>query len=388
MPKQFRVGARAASNMLIREGETISVNFILDGNPIQLAFRTRYLNLGFSSNVPGDLWLDAQGSEETLDLAAARFTNAGRTIGEIISIATNAAIAPIEAEVIFETTPGKSSRQYLQRFVAAEKPALTSRFVNISATVELIEKIATHTERARLLLGITHYCEALRTWRMGNEVPAISHLFVGAEAMKVVCLRQELQRTNLTRDQLAHHWGFDINRSMTKDQYLELNAQIRLVFNNDYEVYKTVKKISDAVEHGLETFGSLYQPAGRNLVLTAKYLRESIMRTSSISDAHFNILMGQKFDKPRGQSGHDHYMRATMNGDKEESAAPGEAYPYCEWVHNIQEFAFDAVQDKYVFKPKHTFTARIADGFSFGDIRLETWDGAVFSPDKSWQGSK
>src|SRR5215217_5082111 len=68
--------------------------------------RTRYLDQGFSTPVPGDLWLDAEGNAEQLTEAGSTFTNAGRDIAAIVALGVNAAIAPLEPELVYESIPG------------------------------------------------------------------------------------------------------------------------------------------------------------------------------------------------------------------------------------------------------------------------------------------
>ena len=69
--KVFRVASRARASVLIKDGQSLSVNYRLDDRPIRLTFRTRFLNRGYSVSVPGDLWLDAEGEAESIETAAA-----------------------------------------------------------------------------------------------------------------------------------------------------------------------------------------------------------------------------------------------------------------------------------------------------------------------------
>jgi hypothetical protein len=90
MSKKFRVAAKSPASFLIPKDQKIAINYELDGFPIQLHFRTRYLQWSFSTLVPGDFWLDAIGEADRLDKAVSRFTNAGRAMAEIMSLAANA----------------------------------------------------------------------------------------------------------------------------------------------------------------------------------------------------------------------------------------------------------------------------------------------------------
>jgi hypothetical protein len=163
--REYRIAARAGSSVLFRPTEALRVTYRLDGVPIQLTLRTRYHNRGFAAPVPGDLWLDARGGADDLKVALARFTNAGRDIANLVSLSTNAAIAPLEAELGYETTAGITSREYLQRFLPTERMAYTSRFVDVPAVQAVVGALDNHQERDRLTRAASQYSEALRNWR-------------------------------------------------------------------------------------------------------------------------------------------------------------------------------------------------------------------------------
>jgi hypothetical protein len=93
--REYRIAARAGSSVLFRANEALTVNYHLDGVPIQLTLQTRNHDRGFAVSVPGDLWLDARGAADDLKAALAQFTNVGRDIANLLALTANAAVAPL-----------------------------------------------------------------------------------------------------------------------------------------------------------------------------------------------------------------------------------------------------------------------------------------------------
>ena len=262
MSKKFRVTAKSPASFLIPKDQKIAINYELDGSPIQLHFRTRYLQWSFSTLVPGDFWLDAVGEADRLDIAVSRFTNAGRAMAEIMSLAANACTALLESEVAFELVHSAAKREYFQRLVPADGFAHTSRFVDVEATTALIGSIAGNVEKDRIMRAVSHYSEALRSWGMGNELRTLCQLFLGIEAIKTVSWRFEAETLGLSKDELAKKWGYDEKQRLSLDAFMDSCARVYLIFRGDKDLHKAAKAVSDSFEHGYENFPALYQPAG------------------------------------------------------------------------------------------------------------------------------
>lgn len=265
LPRRFRMAARASAAALIRPGEELHVGCKLDGKHIGLTFRTRYLDRGFSDKVPGDLWVDAEGEADGLLEAAQNFGNVAREIAAVIALAANAAVLEVEPEVIFESTSGISKRPYFQRYMAPDAFAMTSRFVDVPRTAALIDAVETSKEKHRLIRAISQYVEALKSWHLGAELIAVSHLFMGVEALKRAAWRHLVSVKGISADELGAQWGFDKNGRMNLVTFLDAEARVRLIFLGNQECHKQAKHVSDHFEHGFSNAGELYTKA-RNCV--------------------------------------------------------------------------------------------------------------------------
>jgi hypothetical protein len=372
---------------LIPKDQKIVINYELDGSPIQLHFRTRYLQWGFSTLVPGDLWLDAVGEADRLEIAVSRFTNAGRAMAEIMSLCANACTALLEPEVAFELAHSEAKREYFQRLVPSDGFAYTSRFVDIESTIALIGSIARNVEKDRIMRSVSHYSEALRNWGMGNELRTLSQLFLGIEAIKTASWRFEAVALGLSKDELAKKWGYDEKLRLTLDAFMDRHARINLIFKGDKDLHKAAKAVSDSFEHGYENFSALYQPAGQALVKTAACLREEIVRVTGVDASAREKILGDQFARPKGKAAQDTYIKGTLVGEVDDPAASGTTYPYLDWENKLTNVSFDQETQKYSFKPNMQFKANLAEGVALTDIRFEIWDGSFFMPDEKWSAA-
>jgi hypothetical protein len=376
--KIFRVASRGHATAILRPGSSIGVNYRLDGRPVRVVIRTRYVERGYSVPVAGDLWMDAEGEAESVDTAAAEFSNIGRDLCAVISLVMNAAIQPLSPEIVLEVTPGLTRRPFFQRFVPADEIAMSSRFIDAEAVVKLIELLAHHPEKDRLTRAISQYTEALNHWKMGAEVPVLAHLFMGVEAIKTAMWRHVLRKSHKTKNELAAEWGYDPKRRLSLDQFLNETARARLVFKDD-AVLKMAKQVSDSFEHGFVNAGKLYKPARESLMKTALYLRSAILQLAGVEDVERERLL-DRYSKPRGLGSIEMYWRSILVGDAEHLGPPGGEYPMYHWQMAIEEVSFDAETDQYTFKPRNTFTAHMAEGLTFEGGTLEIWDGGTFTP--------
>lgn len=192
----YRVTGRAFANVIFLPGDSITANYVRDEVKGTLTLSTRYIERGFPVPIPGDfsvlINVEAASVEE-----AATWVTVGRELASIVSISANAAILPLQGELIYDVTPGKAEREHFQRFTRADEGTFSSRAVPMQAAVALLSAVATHHERDRIIRAITQYCEALQRWEIGNELPVVSHLWMGVEAIKTAYLRTHLEQRGI-----------------------------------------------------------------------------------------------------------------------------------------------------------------------------------------------
>jgi hypothetical protein len=376
---QFRMAGRTRSSAVFRPGEPLVVNYIIGGEHVELRFATRYFDKGLQERIPGDLWLDARGSAPDLFEALSRFSNAGREIASVVALCANAAIAPIEPELIYDSRPGLAERDFFQRFVPDERlTAPSSRFVHIPATREVLAALAGHPDRERIMRALGQYSLALEHWTPGSELLTIGHLFMGAEALKTSCWRHAVRIAGKTPEALAREWGYDPARRMSVEAFLDEQARVRLVFDGDHDCHRKARHTSDAFEHGFSNPGSLFGPAGQVLVATAGQIRRAVLSLLQVSADACTVLENERYRRPRGLPKLDTYFHGTLLNAENEAglAAPGNEYPMFRWSTELKELRYDPEKDAYIFAPTHSMTALLGDGVQVRPGRIEVWDGS------------
>lgn len=288
--KTYRVTGRGKSTFIFGLGDEITTEYMRDGKTGIIRLSSRYLECGFDHPVPGDLMAVVDADEDSID-DAVTWVTAAYEIASIVSLATNAALSPLEAELAFDITAGISEREHFQRFMPTDRGTYSSRRVPMDATVAFISAVARHRERNRLIRAITQYNQALLRWSMGNELLCVSHIFMGAEALKTACLRNHLEKLGISKEQLAHRWGFEVARDRKVEYFLDQQSRVRLVFHGDVLHHKIAKDVSDKFEHGLANGGALFKDAREALMPSAEHLRRAIIELSGVESFHAETLL-------------------------------------------------------------------------------------------------
>ncbi|ACA15990.1 hypothetical protein M446_1485 [Methylobacterium sp. 4-46] len=380
MQKLFHISARGAASVLFRRDECLTVNYSLDGTPIVMMFATRYSERGFAAAVPGEMCLDVIGPAPELKEAASGFTNAGRDIANLISFLFNAFVSYIEPEVVYEVTPGVSERDYFQRLLPPDQVCLCSRFVNVGLATAFIEAHHRHVEKDRLSRAILQYCEALKDWKQGHELLAMSHLFMGAEALKTASWRHYASVNNMRPEDLGLQWGYEQGGRLSLEKYLDDTARVKLVFNDDKDCHRAAKNVSDQFEHGFANAGKLHEPAGKNLIKTAAHLRSAVLSMIDLDEEWRALLQSPKYNTPKGPLGNEHYLWGKLIGVGDNLAAPGTNHPICGLEVVLEEVLFDTETETYETRSKFSATGSFAAGISLVPGPYEIWDRSAFSP--------
>ena len=375
----YRITGRAPASVIFRGGESMLVNYVRDGITGRVVFSTRYMPAGLSAPLPGDFAVVIEAEADTVG-EAVTWVTVGRELASIISLAANAAIAPLKAELVYDITPGKKEREFFQRLEPADQGTLSSRIVPMDAARALLSAVGANAERDRLLRAIMQYNEALLRWELGTELLVIAHLWMGIEAITKSLLRLYLEEAGVTKEDLATEWGFDPKRYMTLDHFVDAEARVRLTCLGDRLHHGIAKGVSDRFEHGLANGGQLFAGASDTLIPIASYLRRAVFKVAQVDDAHRQVMLSEPYDRPRGPGGLEQYLSATLVGESEKLAADGFDHPICEWERKIKEATLDQETWRYEFTPEHNFTPQIGNEIKFVGPRLEIWDGGIFMP--------
>jgi len=375
--KTFRTVARSHSGSIFRQGESLRVDVNVEDRVLHMVFRTRYIDRGFDILAPGDMWLQVDGKAESTTESLGEFTNRGRDIVDLIVVLMNTAAHPLEGELSFETTPGSASRDFFQRYVESDRPALRSRFIDPLAVGRVLELISDHEELDAIGRAAAQYSIALNGLKMGSEIPTLAHLFMAAEALKSAMWRNLLRKSGEKPEELAVSWGYRTGGKMTLREYLDSASRGILVFNGDKGFHDRVRSISDAFEHGFRSNGSLFAEAGECLIPTFAAIRSALLELMGVSDTDLlNDFLA--FAEPRGLGPREGYITAKMVGDAACLGEEGNEYPHFVWEEDLKNLTYVPEEDKMRFKVEVKLRPSTPSGLQFLDPRIELWDGGVF----------
>jgi len=204
-------------------------------------------------------------------------------------------------------------------------------------------------------------------------------LFMGIEAIKKVAWRSALKMRAITKQELASEWGFREDGRLKVDEFLDQYARQSLVFQGDISTHQTAKKVSDAFEHGLENGGNLFAPAAKVLVLTAKYLREAILRLSGLEPRFIDELCAEGYSSPRGPAGLEQYLRGKLVGpESAQLNQNGYDHPFFQWKIEIEASRTESGSHSYSHTPQ--MTAFIGPEITFQNISQEIYGRGTFNP--------
>jgi hypothetical protein len=339
---------------------------------VDLVFRTRYAKEGYEAAVPREMWIDARG--ETNDDAALpevinAYASAAASMLPMIASATNARIDDAAPKLAYDGTPGALEREYFTNFVREERNTLppVRRIVNVEATAAFIHAAAASGDSGRVHRAASQYALGLRHATPGNETMALSHYFIGMEALTPVARRRELESTGCTATELATSWGIDDLRN------LDAEVRRRILFRGDDDTASKARRASDGLEHSFLDFAEVRELAVDVVETTAKYLREAILEYSGLDDDIRAVLVAPPYDRPL-HSYYARYMWGQIVGDGDDLAPPDQEYPLLSWQSCLKSFTVDESDpDRYVSQPEETMTARLGAGLSFRPRRWEIW---------------
>jgi hypothetical protein len=338
--KNFVVVIRAGSRLRFAQSDFMRVNVNINGNNTVLTFQTRYIDEGFETPVPRDMWIDARGSADSVEEAIVAFTNAAMFFNNLVSFCSNGYAGDIRFHLAYDNTPGVSERDFFEQFVADERGAPSpSRLVKPELVIQVIEILGNHKETERLRRAIGQYVLALKYWSKGDEILSVAHLFMGMEVLVQVAIRNELARLSLdTEQKLAEHLGIPIDNLLV--MHRELHAAIRreYLFQGDQDCHKKAKKISDGFEHGFSEFDEIRPLAMDVRDKTASYLRTAIIKFLGLPSQIEQDLLSKPYESPIGMEGYVRYLRGKLLSNSDELAQDGFPYPIVDWKFSVASF--------------------------------------------------
>ena len=121
--RRFVVVLRAESAARFRRGDPpLQITSASKVGPVQLTFRTRYVDEGLEDPVPREMWIDARGEAAcSLDAAMREYVRVANLLGPVISFAANAPVGHMDIHLAFDATPELERHEFFENFLPDER---------------------------------------------------------------------------------------------------------------------------------------------------------------------------------------------------------------------------------------------------------------------------
>jgi hypothetical protein len=255
---------------------------------------------------PGLLHVAALCTADDLPAAARFLENRVNVALYPIVVAMNAWCTPVREYAVAELTQGVTRRK-IRRSPRQQEPenARAVRRINdeLAGAFTLALWSSPHVDR--LQYAVQHYVQAMDHFRTGAAPMCLEHLFIAVEAMKPVVLARHRDFTDWSDNDYVKNWALE-----NKNQ-IPPASRLHLIFDNDRSTYDGACKASNSMEHGNATYTELWDVAERHYVLTARYVRRSIILACDLSPLINSKLLGLRYDTPLSDL--DHHTDQSMS---------------------------------------------------------------------------
>jgi len=364
--KNFIVVMRGESAAIFPKDTNLLVkNFQPSIDPVNISYKTRWLKSKEGNAIPGHIWVEINGSAQSLQDALVPFANAGLSILPILSLSANAAINDLDLELGFDNTKGITERDYFQGYVSPESNEIhIQRRINIEATVALLDALEKHPDKERLIRAANQYRLALGNWRLGRESLVLAHLWMSIEALTKVMVRSEFRTRGLSDEkELADELGIE-------KKGLDSYVRKEFLLKGDSECYKKAKDASDGFEHGFLGYQEIIKLSKDVMKKMAEYTRTAIIELCNLEKDKKDILLTEPFSKPLGYWPLVKYLRGKLIREGDQLAAEGNEYPIMKWKSTYKTTLEDKTKKIII---NDNITPDLGQGISFKPISREIW---------------
>lgn len=355
--KKYTIVIRAVEcQFRIPEGKGILIQPIAsDYGPVCLRVLTRTdTTKKFATPIPRELWVEVTGPAPSVQEALRIAASIAAEFVRQIAFAANAWQGTLGVHLGFESTDGLREREFFQNWTADELglPRPT-RQVNTDLMFRFLVALARASadERPRYMRAITQFTDALQYWDQGTELYALSHLYMGVEAMTPTAIRLEIQRRGLKNrreleeavlelpkfgllKRLAARF-YQMTGGFIRPPDLESWARRELIFRGDAEALKIARKASDMLEHGFGGHDEVQRLAVQCVDKCAEYLRTFVIDSLDLDDSDRSALKNKPYHRPAQTSGLRRQVIATITANVANLPAADQAYPRIVWSFDL-----------------------------------------------------
>lgn len=339
--KTFLAYMRGQSAVVFRKDSGFKLKLLGSAvGEVDLAFSTRWVVPESGVSIPGNLCLEIRGGGTDLHSALEPLCNCGLFVIPVIALAHNAAVSVPQLEVAYDATPGLEVRDFLQQHLRGESgEAARARLADPGMLAETFDTIANSPDRERLVRALNQYALALESWRDGEEIICVAHLWMAVEALTPVQRRALAPKEGADDPAaLAVALGISTEGQDRRQVSANVDAAVRRDFllHGDADCYSRARKASDGLEHGYHDYTVIRTEAAATRKALASHVRRSIVRLCGANSSLATKLLSSPYDVPMSMTTVIHRVVGKLKGSGD-CMAPGQAHPFLRW--NIRPVA-------------------------------------------------
>jgi hypothetical protein len=358
-PARWTVLLDCSTTARLEEGFALRIEHIpLPPTTIDVDFSTHYENIGMAGPLPRQLMAEVRVTGGTFPEAVAAAEQTVNNLSPLMSLACNVLVPEFQLKLAYETTAGATQRYFKQWFYdepSSLLPLLPGRVLDAQGVFSVIDHVMQDSEGERIHRACVQYQEALRAWLPQRELRAVMHLFMAAEALTKPLLRHECKHRSLDETALCAEWGIEKAR-------LDGEVRRRLIFHEDRDCYKTIKKVSDGVEHAFLGFREAHQLAAGCRDGAGLHIRRCILEFLHLAPETYERLTSSTYHRAVSGHGVNRSIEGIFTGSGE-LAAPGNRYPFFGWDRRIK--AVTRRGNEYDMDIEENFPSHWAAGLQF-----------------------
>ena len=306
--------------------------------------------------IPRELWIEMRGPVPSLETAVNIAVAAANDYVRQLAFGANAWQGLMNVHLAYDSSKGANERQFFQNWIVDERGLpRVARDVDTGLMYALLVAISQLPveERARVSRAVLQYTDALQYWKPGSELYALSHLYMGVEALTPIVIRREVARRALKNRSALENalngppadsiwlrfatWHYRLAGGY-KPNRLDPWARREIIFRGDRATYSAAQKASNQLEHGLAHHAEILPLAAKALGKTAEYLREAILDILPLSGSDRQKFKAAPYAAPVKAGGFERQLLGTIRSDGEQLVSSDQTHPYVRWEFNLLDY--------------------------------------------------
>jgi hypothetical protein len=241
--------------------------------------RSRYLPAP-TDQLAHDLLIEVRVDARSLQDAANEGLQAAASQLLPLTVAANAFVANPVLVSAYETSPGLSEREWVQRRQPAEEALPpNSREIAADTAGEFMRAAEHHPQRRRFGRVLAFYREALRYSETDSALLAVEFLQITAETLTPVLCELDNPGRKPSGEELGQ-------------------TRLEKIYAGDKELRKRIEHLSNGFEHGFEDLGAAKDVARAIVGEASASIRAAIIRASGVSQPALADLLSARFSVP------------------------------------------------------------------------------------------